>query len=115
MALKPASTVVPATDAYTYTVVQIEAKKDGLGQDAPQKTDREGTPQWTVDALRSGPEGADLISVTVSAAQQPTVSGPAEFTGLRAGLWLGDKPRQGGIFWQADSVAAPSSSRRSSE
>lgn len=103
MALKPATTVIPA-DAYGYTVVQVEEKKDGLGASATQKVTPEGVPVWTVDALRAGPEGADLLSVSVPSPAKPEVMGPARFTGLRAGLWLGEKSRQGGLYWQADAV-----------
>lgn len=105
MALKAAASVIPAEGSYQYTVVQVGPKMAGLGDGAEQKT-REGVPLWTVEALRTGPEGADLVSVTVAAPKPPEVTGPASFQGLRAGLWLGDKPRQGGIFWQADGVSA---------
>lgn len=103
MALKP------ATDhrldiQYAFTVVQITPKRDGLGPDAAQKTTPEGIPTWTVDALRTADGETDLISVTVPSPQQPQVSGPAVFKGLRLGLWLGERARQGGIYWQADAV-----------
>lgn len=104
MALKPATTVIPA-DVYGYTVVQVEEKRDGIGAAATQKVTPEGIPVWTVDALRTGPEGADLLSVSVPAPAKPEAMGQARFTGLRAGLWLGEKSRQGGIYWQADAVA----------
>lgn len=113
MALKPATTVVPAADAYTFTVVQVEAKMDGFGEEAAQKKSPEGVPLWTVDALRQhAADGADLVSVTVPAAQKPGVLGPARFDCLRAGLWLGEKARQGGIFWQADAVHPAQQPRR---
>ncbi|WP_402373999.1 hypothetical protein [Isoptericola rhizosphaerae] len=105
MALKAATTVVPADGVYTYTAVQVEAKLDGLGPAAQQKQSKEGVPQWTIDVLRVGGDAAtDLMSVTVPSPARPEVLGPVTFKGLRAGLWLGEKPRQGGIYWQADAV-----------
>lgn len=112
MALKPATTVIPA-DTYTYTVVQVEAKTE-FGKDGLQKQSPEGVPLWTVDALRHGPDGAALVSVTVPASTQPNFSGSATFENLRSGMWFGDRPKQGGLFWQADSVAPANQSRRSS-
>ena len=115
MALKPATTVIPA-DSYSYVAVQTVAKLDGIGDSAPQKTTPEGTPLWTVDALRTAPDGAaDIISVTVPAAQNPGVAGPVTFDNLRAGLWLGERARQGGLFWQADAVKPANSASRKSE
>lgn len=115
MALKPATTVIPA-DAYMYAAVQTVAKLDGIGDSAPQKTTPEGTPLWTVDALRTSPDGAaDLISVTVPAGQNPAAAGPVVFEGLRAGLWLGERARQGGLFWQADAVKSTNSASRKGE
>lgn len=113
MALKPATD--HRLDAqYGFSVVQVTPKRDGLGPTATQKTTAEGTPVWTVDALRTSPEGeADLISVTVPSPQQPQVSGPAVFKGLRLGLWLGERARQGGIYWTADAVQ-PQQPRRES-
>lgn len=111
MALKPASD--HRLDAqYAFTVVQVTPKRDGLGDSAPQKTTAEGTPVWTVDALRSADGGTDIISVTVPAATQPQVAGPASFKGLRLGLWLGERSKQGGLFWAADSVQPAQQPRR---
>lgn len=104
MSLKPATTVIPAEGAYRYNVAQVEPKRDGMGAEAPQKTSPEGVPVWTVDALRSGAEATDLISVSVPAREKPTVFGEARFQNLRAGLWLGEKGRQGGLYWQAEAV-----------
>lgn len=112
MALKPATDHM-LDAAYTYTAVQITPKRDGLGAEAPQKTTPEGVPVWTVDALRTAPNGdADLISVSVPAQSQPQVTGPASFRGLRLGLWLGERARQGGIYWQAEQVTAAQQPRR---
>ena len=112
MALKAATTVIPAEGAYTFTVVQVEPKQDGFGADAEQKKSAEGVPLWTVDALRQSADGADLVSVTVPAASKPTVLGLARFENLRAGLWLGEKARQGGLFWQAEAVQPAQQPRR---
>lgn len=103
MALKPA-TGIQFDASYSYTVVQVEQKLDGIGPDASQKTSPDGVALWTVDALRQGGEAAALVSVTVPSPSRPDVAGPAEFENLRAGLWLGERPKQGGIYWQADAV-----------
>lgn len=103
MALKPA-TDIQLDAEYQYIAVQVTAKGDGFGADAPQKTNPEGVPMWTVDALRTGPDGSAVLSVTIPAQAAPEVAGPVVFRGLRAGLWLGERARQGGIYWQADAV-----------
>lgn len=111
MALKPATDF--RLDApYQFTVVQITPKRDGLGADAAQKTTPEGVPVWTVDALRSAAGETDLISVSVPSPSQPTVSGPAAFKNMRLGLWLGEKSRQGGLYWQADAIAPSTPAQR---
>lgn len=103
MTLKPATDFI--TDAsYSFTAVQVTPKAEGIGPDAVQKKDKQGLPLWTVDALRTGHGDAALLSVTVAAATAPQVSGPVAFKGLRGAVWLGERPRQGGLFWQADGV-----------
>lgn len=106
MALKPATDF--ATDAaYTYVAVQTTPENDGIGPDAPQKVNAEGVPQWTVDLIRQDPDGQSaLISVTISARTAPNVTGPAALKGLRLGQWMSrDRAGQGGLFWQAESIA----------
>lgn len=106
MALKPASDFATDT-AYTYVAVQTAPKSDGIGPDAPQKTNNEGVPQWTVDLIRQDPAGQSaLISVTISARTAPTVAGPALLKGLRLGQWMSrDRAGQGGLYWRAESIA----------
>ena len=105
MALKPATDIQLDTE-YSYIAVQVTAKLDGLGADSPQKVSPEGVPVWTVDALRTGPDGSAVLSVSVPSQSAPEVAGPVRFQGLRAGLWLGERAKQGGIYWQADAVVA---------
>ena len=103
MALKPARDAVVSTDAYTFTVIQVTPKvaDPASGQ---QKTTAEGLPLWTVDCLRTGADGAAVLSVTVAAPSQPSVLGAATFDGLRVGLWLQRGREGGGLYWTADSV-----------
>ena len=103
MALKPA-TDFTADVSYSFTAVQVTPKTEGIGPAAIQKQNAEGVPLWTVDALRTGHGDAALLSVTVAAATAPQVSGPVVFKGLRGALWLGERAKQGGLFWQADAV-----------
>ena len=103
MALKPARDALVNTEEYTFTVIQVNPKvaDPATGQ---QKLSAEGTPLWTVDCLRTGSDGAAIVSVTVPSTQQPNVLGPASFTGLRVALWLQRGREGGGLYWVADSV-----------
>lgn len=112
MALKPATDFAPDTP-YTYVAVQTTPKSDGIGPDAPQKTTADGVPQWTVDLIRQDPAGQSaLISVTIPARSAPNVAGPAVLKGLRLGQWMSrDRAGQGGLFWQAESIAPAAPAR----
>jgi hypothetical protein len=103
MALKPARDAAVNTDAYTFTVIQVTAKM-GDPASGQQKMTGEGVPLWTVDCLRTGADGAAVLSVTVAAQTQPSVLGTATFDGLRVGLWLQRGREGGGLYWTADSV-----------
>lgn len=113
MALKPATDFTVDAD-YTYMAVQTQPKRDGLGTDAPQKTSPEGLPLWTVDLIRNDSDGQTaLISVTIPARTAPEIVGPAQLKGLRLGQWLSrDRAGQGGLFWQAESIAPASAPRK---
>lgn len=105
MALKPARDAMVSTDAYAFTVIQVTPKV-GDPASGQQKANAEGVPLWTVDCLRTGVDGAAVVSVTVASATQPTVLGPAAFEGLRVGLWLQRGREGGGLYWTADAVRA---------
>ena len=106
MALKPATDFIPDAQ-YAYVAIQTAPKADGIGAEAPQKTNAEGVPQWTVDLIRQDPDGQSaLISVTIPGRTAPTVTGPATLKGLRLGQWTSStRAGQGGLFWQAESIA----------
>lgn len=64
MALKPARDAAVSTDAYEFTVIQVTPKVTDPAT-GKQKTTSEGMPLWTVDCLRTGLDGAAVVSVTV--------------------------------------------------
>ena len=73
----------------------IAPKMDGLGDDAKQKHDKDGTPMWVVTALvkyqggRPETETFTLATTPESAASIAQVAelSPIAFTGLSAGKW----------------------------
>ncbi|MCB9430235.1 MAG: hypothetical protein H6524_15670 [Actinobacteria bacterium] len=103
MALKPARDAAVSTDAYEFTVIQVTPKVTDPAT-GKQKTTSEGMPLWTVDCLRTGLDGAAVVSVTVPSPTKPTVVGPATFEGLRVALWLQRGREGGGLYWTADAV-----------
>lgn len=75
--------------------ISIEPKTDGIGSDAPQKTDRDGTPLWVITALVKYQGGASETETftlpankkgfdEISAIQELT---PIRLVGLSAGKW----------------------------
>lgn len=117
MALRPVTDF--ATDThYSYTAIQTQPKLDGRGPEAPQKTNWEGVPQWTIDALRTGSDdSSDVLTVTVAAATAPSVTGPVAFENLRGRMWhipeKDGKPSNAGLSWFADAVSPATASRKS--
>ena len=75
--------------------ISIEPKTDGIGSDAPQKTDRDGSPLWVITALVKYQGGASETETftlpankkgfdEISAIQELT---PIRLVGLSAGKW----------------------------
>ena len=75
--------------------ISIEPKTEGIGSDAPQKTDRDGTPLWVITALVKYQGGASETETftfpvnkkgfdEISAIQELT---PIRLVGLSAGKW----------------------------
>ena len=105
MALKPATSVIASTTDYSFTAVQTGPKMTGMGKDETHQHDKDGVPRWTVDVLRNALDGSsDLMSVSITSPTIPNVMGPCEFEGLVAAMWFGERPKQGGLWWAADSV-----------
>lgn len=76
-------------------LISIEPKTEGIGPDAPQKTDKDGTPMWVITALVKFQGGAsETETFTISANKKgfeeiaaiPELT-PIRLAGLSGGKW----------------------------
>lgn len=75
--------------------ISIEPKTEGIGSDAPQKTDKDGTPLWVITALVKFQGGAsETESFTLPASKKLSEEikalqelAPIRLIGLSGGKW----------------------------
>lgn len=83
-----------------------------LDRDGVQRTDKDGTPQWMVEALRRPTDGgnAEVVMVRVAAAKEPHLTPMCEviFRGLTGFYW--SMETRSGISLSADDVVAVTAS-----
>ena len=75
--------------------ISIEPKTEGIGSDAPQKTDRDGTPLWVITALvkyQGGASETETFTLPANKKGFDEISAIQELTPIRlvvlsAGKW----------------------------
>ena len=75
--------------------ISIEPKTDGVGSDAPQKTDKDGTPMWVITALvkyQGGVSETEAFTLPANKKGFDEISAiqelaPIRLVGLSGGKW----------------------------
>lgn len=93
--------------------LDISAKTEGRGSDEHQKTDKEGTPMWTISALvkfQGGKQETETFTLTAPKKDVDVLSEIAELTpirliGLQGGKWSKEESSQTSWSFQISGVA----------
>ena len=99
--------VLSETENGLFQAIGVAPRVDREGV---QRTDKDGTPQWTVETLRRPADGspAEVIAVRVAAAKEPHLTPMCDviFRGLTAFYW--SMETRSGISLSADEVVPAS-------